>query len=120
MKTKQWDHKQKGGKNMLNRQAMRELKELLLTTFPNEIEQVILFGSQVKGTAQEYSDYDVLIILKHTYDWQFKNKIYDTTWEIDFKHDILTDVKLISKSELQTLKGKQPFIQDALEEGVIL
>ena len=120
MKTKQRNHKRKRGKNILNRQAMRELKELLLTTFPDDIEQVILFGSQVKGTAQKYSDYDLLIILKHAYDWQFEDKIYDTTWEIDFKYDILTDVKIISTIELQTLRGKQPFIQDALEEGVVL
>ncbi len=105
---------------MFNRQAMQELKELLVTTFPRDIEKVILFGSQIKGNAQEYSDYDVLVIINHDYDWKFKNKIYDTTWEIDFKHEILTDVKLISANELQTLKGKQPFIQDAFEHGVIL
>jgi predicted nucleotidyltransferase len=105
---------------MLNRQAMQELKDLLMTTFPEEIEQVILFGSQVTGEAQEDSDYDILVVVKHDYDWRFKNQIYDTTWEIDFKHDILTDIKLISKNELQTLKGKQPFIQSAFEEGVNL
>ncbi len=106
--------------NMLNRQAMQELKKLLITTFPDEIEKVILFGSRIKVDARDYSDYDILVIVNHLYDWKFKNKIYDTTWEIDFKHDILTDVKLISTDELQTLKGKQPFIQDALEEGVVL
>jgi predicted nucleotidyltransferase len=105
---------------MINHQAMQELKELLVKTFPDDIERVILFGSRVKGTAEEYSDYDVLIILKHSYDWRFEDKIYDTTWEIDFKHDIFTDVKIISTDELQTLRGKQPFIQDAIEEGVIL
>lgn len=104
----------------MNQQAMQELKDLLVTTFPDDIENVILFGSRVTGDAGEYSDYDVLVILKNEYDWKFKNEIYDTTWEIDFKHDILTDVKVISVGELQTIKGKQPFIQDALEEGVVL
>src|SRR5512137_1691124 len=103
---------------MLNRQAMHELKDLLVTTFPDEIEQVILFGSQITGKAQEDSDYDVLVIVNHEYDWKFEHQIYDTTWEIDFKHDILTDIKIISTNELQTLRGKQPFIQNALEKGV--
>ena len=106
--------------DMLNRQAMHELKELLVTTFPDTIEKVILFGSRVKGDAREYSDYDILVIVKHAYDWRFEDKISDTTWEIDFKHDIFTDVKVISLGELQTIKGKQPFIQDAFETGVIL
>ena len=105
---------------MINRQAMQALKELLVTTFPNEIEKVILFGSRVKGTAEEYSDYDVLVILNHPYDWKFKNKIRDTSWEIDFQHDIFTDLKVISTDELQTIQGKLPFIQNALEEGVML
>lgn len=105
---------------MINRQAMQELKELLVTTFPNEIERVILFGSRVTGQATEDSDYDVLVIVNHEYDWQFKHRIYDTTWEIDFKHDILTDVKVISKQALHTLVGKQPFIQHALQTGVRL
>jgi len=43
---------------ILNRQAMQEPKELVMTTFPGEIEKVILFGSRAKGTAQEDSDYD--------------------------------------------------------------
>ncbi len=79
----------------------------------------MLFGSRVKGNVQAYSDYDVLVLLKHEYDWRFEEKIYATTWEIDFKHDILTDVKIISTDELQTLRGKQPFIQDALEGGTL-
>ncbi len=105
---------------LVNREAMQELKALLLATFPQEIEQVILFGSRVNGDARDYSDYDVLVIVNHPYDWRFKHKIYDTTWEIDFKHDILTDVKVISQQELHTLIGKQPFIQNALKMGVAL
>ena len=47
---------------MFNQQAMNELKELLFKTFPDYIEKIILFGSQAKGNAQEYSDYDILVI----------------------------------------------------------
>lgn len=105
---------------MFNQQAMEELKGLLVTTFPNDIDRVILFGSQITGDAREYSDYDILVIVNHDYDWQFRDKIYDTTYEIDLKHDIFTDIKVISTGELKTIKGKQPFIQDALEQGVVL
>jgi len=105
---------------MVNLQAMKELKELLVKSFPEYIDKVILFGSQVEGGKNNYSDYDVLIIIKKVYDWKFKNKVYDKTWEIDFKYNILTDIKLISNKELTSIKGKQPFILDALENGVVL
>lgn len=104
----------------LNLEAMQELKDLLVKTFPHEIERVIVFGSQVTGQATEDSDYDVLVIVNHDYDWRFKHKIYDTAWEIHFKHDILLDIKVISQQQLQTLVGKQPFIQNALNTGVML
>lgn len=105
---------------MRNQQAMKELKELLIKNFPDYIDKVILFGSQAKGSAQDYSDYDILVILKKPYDWRMKNQIYDKTWEIDFKYNILTDIKLISKIDLKTIKGKQPFIMDAVENGVAI
>ena len=105
---------------MVNQQAMQDLKQLLIKTFPGEVEKVILFGSRVTGDAREYSDYDVLVVINHEYDWRFENEIYETTWENDFEYEILTDVKIISTGELQTLRGKQPFIRNALEEGLFL
>ena len=105
---------------LINRQAMQELKELLMATFPHEIEQVILFGSRVNGDARDYSDYDVLIVVNHPYDWRFKHRMYDTSYDINLKYDLLTDLKIISTEELQTIKGKLPFIQQALERGVTL
>lgn len=106
--------------DMVNQQAMRELKQLLGTTFPDEIEKMILFGSRVTGDAREYSDYDVLVIVNHEYDWKFKDRIYDTTYDINLKYDLFTDVHVISTGELDTIKGKLPFIEDALEHGVVL
>jgi predicted nucleotidyltransferase len=103
-----------------NRQAMQELKDLLLAAFPQEIEKVILFGSRVNGDARDYSDYDVLLIVNHAYDWKFEHRIYDATYDIDLKYDLLTDLKVISTDELQTIKGKLPFIQEAIERGVTL
>lgn len=105
---------------LVNREAMRELKELLLATFPQEIEKIILFGSRVNGDARDYSDYDVLVVVNHPYDWRFKHRMYDTSYDINLKYDLLTDLKIISTEELQTIKGKLPFIQQALERGVTL
>lgn len=97
---------------------LKELKELLAAKFGDDINRVILFGSRVEGRARKYSDYDVLIVVARDYDWKYKHRIQDACWEIDYKFDVLTDVKIISLSELNTLKGKQPYILNALENGL--
>ena len=95
----------------------KELKQLLIKNFGEIIDNVILFGSQLSEYSDEYSDYDYLIILKIDYDWKLKKRIQDVCWEVDYKYDIVTDIKIISKNELNTIKGKQPFIQSAIQEG---
>ncbi|OQX22070.1 MAG: hypothetical protein BWK80_31480 [Desulfobacteraceae bacterium IS3] len=100
--------------------ALKKLRELLVRNFPEYVDRVILYGSQIDGKSKDYSDYDILVILKKPYDWKLKNEIYDKTWEIDFEYDILTDIRLISDYELETVKGKQSFISDALERGIVL
>ena len=96
----------------------KELKQLLINNFGKIIDNVILYGSQLSGNSEEYSDYDYLIILKTDYDWKLKKRIQDVCWEIDYKYDIVTDIKIISVNELNTIKGKQLYIQSAIQEGV--
>lgn len=103
---------------MNNLELLNEIKEKLQSVFPEIIEKVVLFGSHAKGKADEDSDYDILIIVKRNYDWKLKNKLIDLIYDFDLKYDILTDIKIISKEELNTIKGKQHFIQDAFEFGI--
>ena len=104
--------------NQKNIMIMRELKERLQRKF-NLVSEVILFGSQATGKALEYSDYDILIIVNHPISWRQQREIADEIYSMDLRYDILTDVKIISKPELNTLRGKQPFIQRALQEGAV-
>ncbi len=99
---------------------LKELKKSLVLRFGNEIDRVVLFGSQTKGTDRSYSDYDILVILKDDYDWQKEEEISNICYETDLKYDIHTDIKVISLRELKTLKGRQPFIINAMEEGITI
>lgn len=85
-----------------------EIKGNLLKKFPDLIDGVILYGSQIRGKGSECSDYDILVVLKDDYSWSIENEIHDLCYEIDLKYEILTDVKIISQDELNTIKGKQP------------
>ncbi len=100
-----------------NLKIIKELKGMLLKKF-NFISEVILFGSQASGKAPDSSDYDILIIVNENLPWQQQRKIVDETYLIDLKYNILTDVKIISEPQLNTLRGKQPFVQNALRRGI--
>jgi predicted nucleotidyltransferase len=102
------------------KKILKKLKNLLVKEYYGYIDKVVLFGSQALNTAHEYSDYDILVILKKDYNWQLEDAILSTCYEIDLEYDIVTDVKLISRNELNAIKGKQPFILDALEYGLIV
>lgn len=97
---------------------IRALKKHLVTKYGDEVEEVILFGSQAAGNAKSYSDYDVLIVLNQPYTVEDENQILDLCYEINLQYDILLDVHLISMDELSALRGKQPIYANALKNGI--
>ncbi len=100
-------------KNILN-----DLKYQLKLRFPDNLKDVILFGSHVTGKAHKDSDYDILIVLKQKVDWKTEREISDICYEIDLKYNIVTDTHVVSEPELLTLRGKQPIFVNALSKGL--
>lgn len=104
---------------MDNKKIISELKNLLENKISLKIKKIYLFGSQVtNGNVKDYSDYDILILLENDYDWKLEEKIYDISYDVMLKYNIVLDIKIISVKELKTLRGKQPFIQNAIKSGV--
>lgn len=101
---------------------LKKFKAQLTQNFGGDINEVILFGSQASGEkVHEYSDYDILIILNREYDRVYKEKILDVVYEFELKYEIFIDFKIISLYELNhSIRGKQPFFQEAIEKGVHL
>ena len=103
---------------MDNRKIVKELKQILVDNLGNIVDDVTLFGSQLKGTAHSDSDIDVLIVLTSDYDWKKKRKINDLCYEIDLKYDVFVDSQIISLNELKnSIRGKHPIFTNALKEG---
>lgn len=103
---------------MNKKHLVKEIKQHLVNKFGNEISDVILFGSQLKEKAAENSDYDILIVLRNSYNWKTRRLINDLCYDFDLKYDIFIDTQIISLSELKTgLRGKHPVFINALKEG---
>ena len=100
------------------KQLLKDLYLLLKLRFADNLKDIILFGSQVNVKANNYSDYDILIILMQKADWKTEREISDICYEIDLKYNIVTDTHIMSESELSTLRGKQPIFINAILNGL--
>jgi predicted nucleotidyltransferase len=95
------------------------LKANLRAQLGTNIVNVFVFGSQVNGSATEFSDYDILIVLKAEYDWTYKDKIYEICYQTELSEAVFFDITVISEHELKnTMRGKQPFILNAIKNGI--
>jgi predicted nucleotidyltransferase len=101
-----------------NTKILTALKSHLIANYGNSIQDVVLFGSQIRGDSNEYSDFDVLIVLEKDYTGQDENKILDLCYDIDLKYNILLDVHLISNKELRSQRGRQTIFINALKSGL--
>ena len=99
-------------------QILNELKSVLLKNLGDNLKEVILFGSQAYGGAHANSDYDFLIILAQKPDWKLRNEISDYCYDLDLKYETFVDIHFLGEEELNTLRGKQPIFQTALEKGI--
>lgn len=98
-----------------NKQIINDLDNLLQKEYPDNIKEVILFGSQTTENATKDSDYDILVILKNPADWQKQRQISDLCYEIELKYNIITDTHIISEKEFSELRGKQPIFVNAIK-----
>src|SRR5574338_6126 len=66
-----------------------------------DLDGLYLFGSRVKNTFKEDSDYDVAIILNQTVDWKLKDKVREVIYDIMLEQDILLDSHIYSKEDIE-------------------
>ena len=102
---------------MKNKVIIGELKDRLSRNFGKNIDHVELFGSQVKGTAKKDSDYDVMIVLKNDYDWDYKDKIGHVCDKIERKYNIWIQTHFVSLNQLYNgREGKEPLFFNVLKK----
>lgn len=97
-----------------------DIKTAINKNFSDSIQKIVFYGSRKRGDNNLNSDYDILLITKNPATFSFKNEVYEKLNDIDIENEVLIDYKFISENELLTLKGKQPYITNALSEGIYL
>jgi predicted nucleotidyltransferase len=99
------------------RQIAEEAARRLRAAYGDRLQDVVLFGSWVRGQAHEESDIDLLVVL---------DEVADRASERDRIVDALFDVEADSKRAIEAFpvaladarERTRPFVKAALDEGV--
>jgi len=98
-----------------------DLKKSFKNELGENIQSLVLFGSQANNNATQNSDYDLILVLKEDYDWNYEKQISKIVYKFELEQNIFTDIHLISLNQLKnTIKGKDPLFYNALNSGIYL
>ncbi len=85
------------------------------------MERIIIFGSVVRGLATAASDIDVMIILNDDFvnaNWCTEDEIIDITYPLELEDDVVFDVTVMSKQDIQVKYRYMPFVEHIMKEGI--
>ena len=100
-------------------EALRALRDRIGAEF--RVDRIVLFGSVVRGTSDEESDLDVLIVLQEPADHQIRNRISRVILDINLEHDTnLSGLVVDQKAWDGGLLSVLPIHDEVEEQGVRL
>ncbi len=90
---------------MVVKNGMRVVREYwveLRKVFGDHLEQVILYGSFVRGEGQEHSDIDILVVLKGPFDYmEAIRKTSSLTAELSMKYGVAISRVFVTPEDLK-------------------
>ena len=96
---------------------LSEYRERLYKLLGDDLDSVILFGSQARGDAEERSDIDVLCVMRGPINYsELITRTSEATAEISLKYDVVLSRSFTS---LENYKSRQsPFLMNVRREGM--
>ncbi len=88
------------------KKAVKEFLAAVKLEHGGKIQRAALFGSKVRGEAEEYSDIDILLIVTDD-NWRFRRDISRISSGIALKFDVLLDVRVIGAARWQYMADIQ-------------
>ncbi|MGL4500744.1 MAG: nucleotidyltransferase domain-containing protein [Planktothrix sp.] len=99
--------------------VIQRVKEGLMNYYQDQIEAIILYGSQARGDAKEYSDIDFLIILKFLENpFDEIDKTTDFITQICLDYDVVISWQFITSERFKIQDS--PFIYNVKKEGIFV
>jgi predicted nucleotidyltransferase len=96
---------------------LKKLKAELLRIYGEQIDSIILYGSQARGDAREDSDIDVLLILKDDFNYlEMLKRSDDQVVSLSLENDVVISRAFASKKEYK--EKQSPFLINVRREGI--
>lgn len=98
---------------------LQEIKQSLLNFYQDQLEAIILYGSQAREDAKEFSDIDILVILKSEINAYHEiDKTSQIISGICLSYDVVISRHFISSEKFQN--ENTPFSYNVKKEGIII
>ena len=102
-----------------------ESAQQTLVTIQNTVQQIVpdakvlLFGSRAHNTATEESDWDILIITKHTLDKRTKRLIQDALFPLSVQLASFINIIMVNEREWNTNPSYYPLKQSITTKNIV-
>lgn len=98
---------------------LQEVKRALQNLYQDQLSAIILYGSQAREEAKEFSDIDILIVLKSEINpYHEIDRTSQIISEICLNHDVVISRHFISSAKFE--KENTPFNYNVKKEGIFL
>ncbi len=101
-------------------EILRHLQQELYSRYKDQLDRVVLFGSQARGDASADSDIDVLAVLKEEAIDPFHEYPKWAEWVVDIMLDYGELVNLIFTSRRRFDSVNSPLHQNIHSEGIVI
>lgn len=91
------------------------LNEKLKNIYPS-FEGIYFFGSQRRGDANQFSDYDLVFSFSSEVNQKLKNEVYKIVYEYEVNNYIIIDCHIYSHSQIKN--PNTPFKKNVKAEGI--
>lgn len=91
----------------------------IFNTNGKNVEAIILYGSEARGTATEESDIDIAVIIEH-YTEEMHQQMIDAVVDLELEYNKVISVLLINNTQFNVWKNVSPFYTNIKKDGIEL
>ncbi len=102
----------------IEQKAISEFLARLRSTYGNQLQQAMLFGSKARGEATADSDIDVAVIVADE-TWQVRDEICKFSADISLQYDVLLDARVIGAARWQYMREIQAGLYQNISSDAI-